>query len=1276
MNELDKKYLSMQFRLRVHEKNATEFQSFFEDIMEAAFKDFRKIRPYGNQGDRGNDGYRPAEGIYYQVYAPLKPNEKEAEAARKVKNDFEKLKKNWDDIAKIKTFLFVFNDKWRGLNIEVEKALAELKGSNPEIDFQLFLPKQLMDIFFTLKKEDFELLGFDVDSRHARRLVTEMLVKMEVYLDRGNAGFVLELLDIYKEIIASLNDENLLLNGEILECRALKRLERVGEARTKYENLTKRYPNDPRPFLYLAELYLNAEDFAKNEELLRKAEELDSQHWLLQLEKVFRDSWLKKKIDPADIDETAFPADPKTKANFYTFYAVIFIDQKAFTRAESFIERALHFNPDRIDSYLVKLTLLAARIAFSFDGSDKERSAAKEFLREVDTILSEVSGVGQLSPRNQIIVNREKIKALYVREDELELERIAPETFSLIYQCHFDAFIDQSLSHLLLCFQLPIDEFNKLLGYLGSAEKDISNELCKALVCQFLLKGTLFTEGKDFFEHAKRVDILAFINDFKAKDLDASWDFLKNDLQFAISVASASKEFPDLQRKIIEKLPDDASNQRQKLLLLLNSYEENLNEAFAIVKGIDFSQSGHFECKLILDIARKKEAWDIVALILEKLLQRETYVQERLKLKLELFEANLKLQRLRNSFEIGEAVLSNNEELGLLSAQNKESLLAQTILSRMGRGEYKEALALLDRYPEIPNSYEFKLGIAVDVYLKNWEPMKAVEEVISGISMIKPPTPELYAKLYLPLIEISNMMNFTLDSETTVKSNSFVKLKDNERWYFVGEGDPLDAVPISLTDNRYAAFLDKAVGEKVIFEFRYRASVEYVIECVLPIGKYVFSQARRYFSQLATEGGLEAVEMIEVPKKGESIDFANLIALLENERKDRQEFFDLYCREKLPLAFLAASEGGLTNAIGLIQNEARGFIHFSAGDPAELKTQKDVAKRIIDGECFYIDGSSAMILSETGLLLELYDHLPYFRVPQSVIAMLLKVKKKVGYCPGQSGHLQYVQGKLRYSPASPKQEEILHRKFEDTIKLLEAVPERITVISTASKMDCFSEQKIPAELCDACVLAQKNNASVLTEDFRYLQVNHIQTGKAAPEYCSALALLRVLYEQKKISFERYLGFFAYLCGYRFWFLMVTADDMEKAVLGDGLITRVQPERIQWFNFGLTLSEAYGVPFAMAFQVVKVFLIRILTDDTIIPTVAERIFGEILMAFPTDKEKRAVGKLLLGVCREEIDKTPRAIIVKTTALEKIDRLFEFAEIFSGGNTLWIPSVTTC
>ena len=57
METIDKNYLRLQFWNKVYQKNATEFQSFFEDIMQKAFSDFQKIRPYGKQGDRGNDGY-------------------------------------------------------------------------------------------------------------------------------------------------------------------------------------------------------------------------------------------------------------------------------------------------------------------------------------------------------------------------------------------------------------------------------------------------------------------------------------------------------------------------------------------------------------------------------------------------------------------------------------------------------------------------------------------------------------------------------------------------------------------------------------------------------------------------------------------------------------------------------------------------------------------------------------------------------------------------------------------------------------------------------------------------------------------------------------------------------------------------------------------------------------------------------------------------------------------------------------------------------------------
>ena len=157
-------------------------------------------------------------------------------------------------------------------------------------------------------------------------------------------------------------------------------------------------------------------------------------------------------------------------------------------------------------------------------------------------------------------------------------------------------------------------------------------------------------------------------------------------------------------------------------------------------------------------------------------------------------------------------------------------------------------------------------------------------------------------------------------------------------------------------------------------------------------------------------------------------------------------------------------------------------------------------------------------------------------------------------------------------------ERSIQKNFENSIKLLESKPQNISAISAAIKAECFSEQRVSAELCDACVLAQKDNVPVLTEDFLYLKANELDTKKKATEYCSAFALVRVLYEQKKITFEQYLNFFAYLSSYRFRFLHLTTEDIEKAVFGDGIIVTLQPERIKWLNFPLTLSEQYGVSF--------------------------------------------------------------------------------------------------
>lgn len=1272
MEPIDKNYLRLQFWNKVYQKNATEFQSFFEDIMQKTFSDFQKIRPYGKQGDAGNDGYRPTEGIYYQVYAPKNPNEKEAKAAQKLKEDFEKLKTSWDQISKIKTFYFVFNDKGIGVSIEIEKALAELKKDNQNIEFKKLTPKDLEEIFFTLKNDRILTLGFNIDSTNALRIAREYLDKLEVDLDRESGKFVFKALENLKDIVSSLRDENLALDYEILEARALQKLEKTKEAKEKYESLCKRYPDDPRAFLYLAEFYLNNEDFEKNEQLLKQAEIIDSSHWLLALEKLIREYRLGNQIDVAKIDERTFPSDPRVKSSFYRLYSFLLKRSGDQTKAESFIERAIHFNPEKFNNYDAKLSILEGRI-FS-QNADKEtfRKDVAGFLTEIEAVEGKVAARGELSPRSQAILNFRKLGVFRVQENLPEIEKLAKESFELILQCYFDQLIDKLLVELLMFIELPPKDFEILLQYLQEADKAISDDLAKVIIIQFNLKRNLFIDGKKFFEATKKKSIFDFIDNLENKKYDEVWIFLKADLRFAVAMANTAKEFPDLRKKIIENLPNDGSIQKEKLLLLLNYDEKNINEAFDLLKGFDLSNLSYLECRPILKIAQEKKAWEFVSKILEKLLQYETDKRVAIKLKLQLFTANLNLEKFPEVIQIGEKILSNGVEMELLDDQNKESLLGQTILARLKRGEYPDAKVLMEKYPHLSKTFGFKVTVEQEVYLKNKDPYKALASVVAGVKIRKTPTPEQYGSLFIFFIEIENLIDFPLTPLEKVGANCFVKCKDKERWYFVGDDNELDTIKISSTSEKYSKFFGKIIGETVVFDDKYRSvKTEYTIENILPIEKYILWQCMHHARKLSLDRDWDMMEMIEVPTTGKTIDTKYIIARLEDERKKRGDFFDLYCRENLPLAFLAVNEGGLTNAICRIINENKGFIKFSSGDLAEINQQIEVAKRIITGEPCYIDGTSALVLSETGLLEKIYEHIPNLKVPQSVITLLLETKEKFRYMPGQVGHMGYAKGKLTFSSVDQEKRATIQSNFENCIKYLESKPQNIGVISSANKSECFSEQRVPSELCDACVLAQKDNVIVLTEDFLYLKANELETKKKVPVYCSAFALIRVLCDQKKITFDQYLNFFSYLSSYRFRFLHLTAEDIEKAVFGDGTIKTVQPERIRQLNFPLTLSEEYGVPFDRAFLVVGRFLIKVLVDDATLPEMAERIFVEVISTFPTDKDKNTLGKMFLLVSVETINKMRQGIIIGTRVQEKIDLLSQFAEIYGQINNLWTP-----
>lgn len=1267
MNSIDKNYLSLQFRLAVLQKDSTGFQTFFENIANKAFSGFTIIHPYGKKGDGGNDGYVKDTGTYYQAYSPINPEEKDADAAKKFKKDFDKLKSAWSSISEVKTYNFVFNDKYRGSNIELESALSELEKENPGVKFFIFTADELEKAFLSLSLDEIQALGFNVDSRNTLSNVKDYFEKLSIELDRNNTAFAYKSLQNIKDTVTALNDEALLLEYEILESRALQRLERIPEAKAKYESLILRYPTDPRATLYLSEIYLNDEDFDKNQELLQQAEKIDVNHWLLKIERLIRDYRLDNKIDINTIDESNFPAEPKIKADFYRTYSLFLERGGDTTRSDSFIERAIFFNPNKFNNYDVKLGHLEERFLRSKADKETKKKESDILLKKISEVEAQLLSWGGISPKNQALLNVKKMHIYVSVENYADFEKVVKETFQLILLCYFDYGVDRIICNIIQYVALPEKDLTILFNYLSGVEKPISDPLARMLFLQFMHKGTLDTDGINFYEKNNKAKFVEFINAIKDEDYDKALTFLGDDIQFAVDLA-VSQEMPsDFRKKITAFLPDDGTLKKEKLVFIDLYHDKKYPEAFSHLQASNISDLSHIECIPMFEVAKKMKAWDMVIKLGEKLLEFEDDVKSVLQLELELFTANLNLEVFPEVIRIGESILSDPAKMTLLDEENREIMLVQTSYAWFKRGKYPEAKTLIEKYPNLIKKFETKVSVQAEVYLKNSDPEAALNSIIEGVKIKKRPSPEEYGSLFFIFTHIGNLMEYPLSSESEVKEGSFLKIKNQERWLFIGNEDELDATKVPVSNEKL--YLGKKVGEKVILETKYSSQkTEQEIELILPIGKYILWQSTHHAQQLSIGGMWDAMKAIEVPTTPEGgIDPKFLLAILEDQNKRGQDFFNTYCEQNLPFAMLAVSEGGLPQAIGRIQNEQRGFIKFSDGTQKEFDEQKKIAESIIEGKEFYIDGTSALILSETGLLKKIEKFLPNIKSPQSVISLLLELTEKFTSSPGQVGHMFYSKGKIGFTDIDASKHAEIKQNFLDAIGILESKQKTAEVISLANKSDKFSEQDIAPCLSDATILAQKNGVPVLTEDFLYLHMNELETSKPKPLYCSALAIVRVLYEQGKLDFTEYLNFFGYLSSYRFRFLQISIEDMEKAVFGDGKIKVIDEKGLRKLNIGLTLSEEYGVPQKTSHSLIVRFVIKMLVDDSAPTETAEKVFEDIVNTFPTKQDRQLFGRSLV-IASVQLINRGLPVVVGAKVQEKIDALTRYIQMYDASKNI--------
>lgn len=125
MNRDEKTIARILFENKIFRADGQVYEDLFTEIMTNAEPNFRKIKAWGNIGDRKNDGYVEDKGIYFQVFAPENIKISYPNVIKKLNTDLKGLLEQW---APVNEYYFVVNDKFKGVNADAQQTLTELKN--------------------------------------------------------------------------------------------------------------------------------------------------------------------------------------------------------------------------------------------------------------------------------------------------------------------------------------------------------------------------------------------------------------------------------------------------------------------------------------------------------------------------------------------------------------------------------------------------------------------------------------------------------------------------------------------------------------------------------------------------------------------------------------------------------------------------------------------------------------------------------------------------------------------------------------------------------------------------------------------------------------------------------------------------------------------------------------------------------------------------------------------------------------------------------------------
>ena len=164
LDDTERAFYEMRFELECYKFTGEQFQELFSDAMGKAYpRDFIKVRPWGNSGDRKNDGYRRSTRTIYQVYAPK--TAASSKVVAKIEEDFKECIPHWEEYFDI--WCFVHNDL-SGIGPQFLELLLRLDKSHGKVSVNHWGIPELRTVVFSLSRPDLQhLFGCIAPSRQS-----------------------------------------------------------------------------------------------------------------------------------------------------------------------------------------------------------------------------------------------------------------------------------------------------------------------------------------------------------------------------------------------------------------------------------------------------------------------------------------------------------------------------------------------------------------------------------------------------------------------------------------------------------------------------------------------------------------------------------------------------------------------------------------------------------------------------------------------------------------------------------------------------------------------------------------------------------------------------------------------------------------------------------------------------------------------------------------------------------------------------------------------------